>query len=95
MKFSAKSSLYVHSKKHRAKVHAVPTDTLTDAITSIPVKVIQSTGKICIESSLCTLPEMNMENQIVIQSLPSEDAVQPGTINHSSSRKQHHAKKLN
>lgn len=80
MKFSAKSSLYVHSKKHRAKVHAVPTDALTDAITSIPVKVIQSTGKICIETSLCTLPEMNMEDQIVIQSLPSENTGQSGML---------------
>lgn len=76
MKFSAKSSLYVHSKKHRAKVHAVPTDTLADAITSIPVKVIQSTGKICMDTNVCTLPELTMEDQVVIQSLPIENTVQ-------------------
>ncbi|KAK3927284.1 Zinc finger X-linked protein ZXDB [Frankliniella fusca] len=79
MKFSAKSSLYVHSKKHRAKIHALSPDSLSDAVTSIPVNVIQSTRKIGSESetsNVCNVAELNMEDQLAVQSLPCENVVQ-------------------
>lgn len=80
MKFSAKSSLYVHSKKHRAKFHAVTSGTIADAVTSIPVKVIQSTRintSPTTTSNLCTISSMNIEDQIAVQGLPTEANVQP------------------
>lgn len=79
MKFSAKSSLYVHSKKHRAKVHAVSSESLTDAITSIPVKVIQSPQKLGVQSvtnNICSIPEL--DDQIAIQTISAESSVQQG-----------------
>ncbi len=83
MKFSAKSSLYVHSKKHRAKIHAVSSESLTEAITSIPVNVIQSTRKVGSEpenSNVCNIAELNIEDQLAVQSLPCENVVQSGKI---------------
>ncbi|KAJ1524169.1 hypothetical protein ONE63_010696 [Megalurothrips usitatus] len=77
MKFSAKSSLYVHSKKHRAKVHAVPSESVVDPVTSIPVKVIQSTKRTdSMSPAIFILPELNIEDQIAVQSLPTDNSVQ-------------------
>ena len=84
MKFSAKSSLYVHSKKHRAKVHAVSSESLNDAITSIPVKVIQSPRKIGVQNAMCTIPEL--DDQIVIQTISSENTVQQGNLHVSPTK---------
>lgn len=81
MKFSAKSSLYVHSKKHRAKFHAVASESTTDSVTSIPVKVIQSTRAADIQpttANICTISDLSIEDQIAVQGLPAEATVQTG-----------------